>query len=245
MKTCILALILGLVGLASQADPLPDRPHVYVEGSAAIKVVPDTITFSLLLEKEAEDIATAKADVDQRSRKLIETCEAAGVSVDAISTTFLNVQPNYEYEDGNSVIKGSRVSREIDLTITDLEQYPSIMTALVEADIAEIIQSKLSVADEKDFTDQALTEAMADASARAERLAASQGKRLGDPYSISEFDTRSFESGFSLRVSRKVVQQSSNKTPSLGVSMSNPSDEIFEPGVMTAQAHVFVVFLLE
>jgi uncharacterized protein YggE len=53
------------------ANPLPTKPHVYVEGSAEIEVVPDTITFKVSLEKVDVDIAAAKADIDLRSQKLI------------------------------------------------------------------------------------------------------------------------------------------------------------------------------
>ena len=61
------------------ANPLPSKPHVYVEGSAAIEVVPDTITFKVSLEKVDDDISVAKADIDLRSRKLINILKKLGV----------------------------------------------------------------------------------------------------------------------------------------------------------------------
>ena len=118
------------------------------------------------------------------------------------------------YQDRNRIPRGTRVSRQIDVKVTNLDLYPSIMSALVKANISETIQTKLSVSNELEVTDQALVEATADAKARAERLAKSQSKRLGDPYSISEFMTRGGER-YTLFVCRRVDGQSTQAVANL------------------------------
>jgi uncharacterized protein YggE len=117
------------------------------------------------------------------------------------------------------------------------------MSVLVKANISETIQTKLSVSNELEITDQALVEATADAKARAERLAKSQGKRLGDPYSISEFMTRG-EERFTLFVNRRVEGQSTQAVANLALASSG-GYEPFEPGLMVARAQVYVVYLLK
>ena len=145
MKIKYLLIISLFLSNVAYADPLPDKPHVYVEGSASIEVVPDTITFTVEIAKVDMDMGTAKEDVDSRSRVLIETCRELGLKDESISTTTLSVRPNYEYQDRNRIPRGTRVSRQIDVKVTNLDLYPSIMSVLVKANISETIQTKLSV----------------------------------------------------------------------------------------------------
>lgn len=226
------------------ASPLPDKPHVYVEGSAEVEVVPDLMTFSLLIEKSDLDLATAKADVDLRSTLLINTCKKLGIKPDAIATTALSIFPEYDYKDQTRVFSGNRVSRQVDIKLKDLTKYSQVMKALVDAKITQTINTKLSLIDEKSAEDKVLISAMADAKTRAERLAKSQGKELGEPFSISEFNTRAEET-YALQVSRAIVGDSaSDAAPQVRLSKMEAS-EPFEPGVMKAKAQVYVVYFLK
>jgi len=132
MTIRIIAVILTLASWSSGADPLPNKPHVYVEGSASIEVVPDTITFTVSLEKISENIGEAKSDLDSRSLKLIDVCLQAGVEKGSISTTTLSIRPHKEYKDGHSISKGTKVSRQVDIKLKNLELYPQIMAALID-----------------------------------------------------------------------------------------------------------------
>lgn len=244
MKKLMTAIIMYCFSQFLVASPLPDKPHVYVEGSAEIEVAPDLMTFSLLIEKSDLDLATAKADVDARSTLLINTCKKLGIKPDAIATTALSIFPEYDYKDQQRVFSGNRVSRQVDIKLKDLTKYAQVMKALVDAKITQTINTKLSLADEKAAEDKVLINAMADAKARAERLAKSQGKELGDPFSISEFNTRAEET-YTLRVSRSIVGDSaSDAVPQVRLSKMEAS-EPFEPGVMKAKAQVYVVYLLK
>jgi len=227
------------------ASPLPDKPHVYVEGSAEVEVMPDLMTFTLLIEKSDADLSAAKADVDSRSSLLINTCKKLGLKPDAISTTALSIFPEYTYKDQERVYIGNRVSRQVDIKLKDLSKYPQVMKALVDAKITQTINTTLSLQDEKTIEDKVLIIAMEDAKARAARLAKSQGKELGEPFSISEFNTRGNES-YTLRVSRAVVGNSASDVGMGGMRIAKmEAGEPFEPGVMKATAQVYVVYLLK
>lgn len=244
MKKLIAFATLSLFSSLLIASPLPDKPHVYVEGSAEVEVVPDLMTFTLLIEKNDLDLATAKADVDSRSTLLINTCKKLGIKPDAIATTALSIFPEYDYKDQTRVFSGNRVSRQVDIKLKDLTKYPQVMKALVDAKITQTINTKLSLVDEKSAQDKVLISAMTDAKARADRLAKSQGKELGEPFSISEFNTRAEET-YSLRVSRTIVGDSASDTAPQGRLSKMEAGEPFEPGVMKAKAQVYVVYLLK
>ncbi|WP_323814049.1 SIMPL domain-containing protein [Cellvibrio sp. NN19] len=225
------------------ASPLPEQPHVYVEGSAEIEVEPDMMTFTLSIQKVDLDLAAAKADVDERSRLLIDTVKKFGIKANDIATTALNIRPEYEYKDGQRVLTGNNVSRQVDINLRDIKKYPEMMKAMVDAKISETISTNLTIADKKAVEEKVQDAAMADAKARANRLAKSQGKTAGEPWSISEFNNRGNER-WELLPNRQLMGNSAVMKAD-SATLQRAASEPFEPGVMKVSAQVYVVYLLK
>lgn len=243
MKNTIAAALLGLCSLSVWATPLPAQPHVYVEGSAELEVEPDMMTFTLSIQTVDIDLAKAKTDVDARSRLLIDACKKFGINADDIATTALNIRPEYEYKENQRVLTGNNVSRQVDINLRDLKKYPEMMKALVDAKISETINTNLTLSDKKAVEEKVQTAAMDDAKARANRLAKSQGKTAGEPWSISEFNNRGNER-WELTPNRQLMGSSAKEAKVSMVRMAD-SSEPFEPGVMKISAQVYVVYLLK
>lgn len=224
------------------ATPLPTKPHIYVEGSAEIEVIPNQMTISLGLSAENPEVAVAKQDVDERSARLLETLKSLSIESRDIATTALQVTPVYDYVEGKQVPRGSRVYRQVEVTLRDLENYGSLMKALVDAGISNTVNTRLAVTDEKAVSDDALVKALEDARARAANLLSSQGKKLGDIYSVSEFDLRREETYF-LTPNREMYGNAAEVSMSADRQMK--SGEPFEPGVIRAKAKVYVVYLIK
>lgn len=242
MIRILLLLWLAVVNITVWASPLPDKPHIYVEGSAEVEVVPDTMTLSLVFRHTAPELAEAKAHVDKRSQKLIKASRSIGIKDKHIATTALRIQPAFEYVNGNRVSRGTEVSRQVDITLDKLERYPKMMAALVKSNITELMNTSLSVSNEKALTDKALASALKDAQKRASGLAGAQGKQLGEVYSISEFRTRGPETHL-FQVNRSMAGRSVSNF-AMNESMADMG-EPFEPGVIKTTAAVYVVYLLK
>lgn len=242
MKFLTAFLSLLLLSFPVLASPLPAQPHIYVEGSAEMEVEPNMMNFSLNIQTLDLDLAKAKADVDKRSRLLIETIKKFGIKAEDIATTALNIRPEYEYKENQRVLVGNQVSRQVDITLRDLKKYPDMMKALVDAKISETINTALTLSDKKSVEEKVQTAAMKDARDRAERLAKSQGKSVGDPWSISEFNMRGDEV-WRLVPNRQLMDGSSSKMAMRAEIAS--SNEPFEPGKMKITAQLYVVYLLK
>lgn len=243
MKFLPAFLSLLLLSFPVLANPLPAQPHIYVEGSAELEVEPDMMNFSLNIQTLDLDLAKAKADVDARSRLLIETIKKFGIKAEDIATTALNIRPEYEYKETQRVLVGNQVSRQVDITLRDLKKYPDMMKALVDAKISETINTTLTLANKKSVEEKVQTAAMKDARDRAERLAKSQGKSVGEPWSISEFNNRGDEV-WKLVPNRQLMEGASSKTAMRLDAQAN-SGEPFEPGKMKITAQLYVVYLLK
>lgn len=231
-----LCLLSGLV----MASPLPNRPHIYIEGSAEIEVVPDKMTISVGLSAEDMDVETAKKNVDDRSRKLLQALKSQRIDASDIGTTALQISPVYDYVEGRQVPRGYKVYRQVEVTLNNLEHYGELMQALMDAKVSNTVSTNLSVSDEKTVTDRALIEALGDARKRATAVVESGGETLGKVWSISEFDLRREE------VYRLVPNAQTFNAPQLGVMAMDQkrASEPFEPGVIRASAKVYVVYLL-
>lgn len=243
MKFLTAFLSLLLLSLPVSANPLPAQPHIYVEGSAELEVEPDMMNFSLSIQTMNVDLAKAKADVDARSQLLIETVKKFGIKAEDIATTALNIRPEYEYKENQRVLIGNNVSRQVDITLRDLKKYPDMMKALVDAKISETINTNLTLSNKKSVEEKVQAAAMKDARERAERLAKSQGKSVGEPWSISEFNIRGDEV-WKLVPNRQLMEGASSKTAMRLDAQAN-SGEPFEPGKMKITAQLYVVYLLK
>lgn len=234
-----LALLFCLLTPLAFANPLPTKPHIYVEGSAEIEVIPDQMIISLGLTAENIDVAVAKEDVDKRSTQLIATLKQMDIAARDIATTALQVTPVHDYIEGRQVLRGSRVYRQVEITLRNLDNYGQLLQALMDAKISNTVDTRLNVSDEKVVGDQALIEALADARKRASALVESQGKRLGEIYSVSEFQLRREES-YHMVPNREVYGDASSM-----VMRTAGKAEPFEPGVIRAKAKIYVVYLIK
>jgi uncharacterized protein len=206
-------------------------------------VEPDMMNFSLNIQTLDLDLAKAKADVDARSRLLIETIKKFGIKAEDIATTALNIRPEYEYKENQRVLVGNQVSRQVDITLRDLKNYPDMMKALVDAKISETINTNLTLANKKSVEEKVQTAAMKDARERAERLAKSQGKSVGEPWSISEFNIRGDEV-WNLTPNRRLMGKSSNMVVANRAGVVD-AFEPFETGKMKITVQLYVVYLLK
>jgi uncharacterized protein YggE len=244
MFKILTSMAMVLVFTLAAADPLPTKPHVYVEGSATVEVEPDEMSFSISIVQTSDKLSDAKESVDGRSRKLIGLCKELGIAAEDIATTALRISPSYKYENNQQVPDGTTVSRDVEIHLRDLSKYSDVIRAFVASDISQTIRTTMMVSDSESATDKALVEALADARQRATRLAESQGMKLGGVHSISEFMTRGDER-YLLQVSREIVGSSPDSAARGFAMEAGAPPEPFEPGVMLAKAEVYVVYYLK
>ena len=241
MRYSMITLLFLFISMQCFGNPLPDKPHVYVVGFGEVEVEPDIMTIKVGIEAKDKVMKTAKADVDGRSNTLINSCINIGIERRDISSTALQIRPHYEYHDNRRVFSGTIVSRQIEITLKDLKNYPDLMMSLVEANVTQTISTNLSISNDKSLSDKALVNALADAKLQAEIIAKASGRELGDVHSISEFDTRLEERMYLITTGRTAGQ----RIPRVMSKSQSGISEPFEPGLISVVATVYVVYLLE
>ncbi|MEC9635723.1 SIMPL domain-containing protein, partial [Escherichia marmotae] len=113
-KVIALAALMGFSGMAVQANELPDGPHIVTSGTASVDAVPDIATLAIEVNVAAKDAATAKKQADERVAQYISFLELNQIAKKDISSANLRTQPDYDYQDGKSILKGYRAVRTVE-----------------------------------------------------------------------------------------------------------------------------------
>lgn len=215
-KNRLLALVIGVallgaVGLAfvprasaSPSAPLEATPQsvpnsewncnsqftgIWVTGQGKVTVVPDVAILSLGVEAQAATVQQAMAEAATAMDRVIAALRANGVAEKDIQTQWFNIYPVRRWvDDAREVLIGYRVTNMVSAKIRDVEATGSIIDRVAEAggDLTRIHGVSFTVDDPSQYHNEAREEAIADAKATAQHLAALAGVDLGRPFYISE-----------------------------------------------------------
>ncbi|HWX54990.1 MAG TPA: SIMPL domain-containing protein [Verrucomicrobiae bacterium] len=202
IRTVIAFLLLAATAAAQ--DKLPPRV-VRVVGTADVSVVPDRAVIAIGVEKQNASASLAKLAADGAARRLLAALRGDGIEEKDIQTTFLSLQPQFNYR------KGMRISyfvaeQTMSITVRDLPKLDAVLESLIKAGGNRIDSIYYETSDLRKYRDQARDQAAKAAREKAQALAHALGQEIGRAYSIEE------------------VPEPSNQY--FGGLMSNSSDEV-------------------
>jgi hypothetical protein len=234
MKNLLFVLIASLSS-ASFASALPNEPHLYVQGNAKLQVKPDRAHIVIGIDDTQETIADAKKTVDDIAQKVIAIGKQFGILEKHIQAEQLNAyrQTEYDRELNQQKFVGFRVTRDIKLTLSQIDQYPELLQALVDAGVTEFHNTQFTVSDHNTILDTVKKAAIKDARLAAKDLARDFDVKLGKLYSVS-FSPLEPQSIPYLRASEKMMVMAD--------SGNGPS---YNTGHIIVEAEVYAVYLID
>ncbi|HHY6382225.1 TPA: oxidative stress defense protein [Salmonella enterica] len=183
-KVMALAALVGLSAMSAQASELPEGPHIVTSGTASVDAVPDIATLAIEVNVAAKDAATAKKQADERVTQYLSFLEQNQIAKKDISAANLRTQPDYDYQNGKSILKGYRAVRTVEVTLRQLDKLNSLLDGALKAGLNEIRSVSLGVAQPDAYKDKARKAAIDDAIHQAQALAAGFHSKLGPVYSV-------------------------------------------------------------
>ena len=183
-KVMALAALVGFSAMSVQAGELPDGPHIVTSGTASVDVAPDIATLAIEVNVAAKDAATAKKQADERIAQYLSFLEQNQIAKKDISSANLRTQPDYDYQNGKSVLKGYRAVRTVEVTLRQLDKLNPLLDGALKAGLNEIRSVSLGVAQPDAYKDKARKAAIDDAIHQAQELAAGFNSKLGPVYSV-------------------------------------------------------------
>ncbi|AKH68320.1 hypothetical protein IMCC21906_00627 [Spongiibacter sp. IMCC21906] len=178
--------LLAFAPMVALAASLPDQPHIVVAAEGEVEAVPDIAHLHLQISETRDTASAAKAEVDKRTKMALNAAREQGVSEENIRASQIRVYPDYEWNEGKRLLRGQRVERTVELKLTDLSRYGSLLDGLVLAGITELGSVSFDLSNLDELVGQALEAAVANAKAKAEVLAKGFGRKLDGVFHVDE-----------------------------------------------------------
>lgn len=194
MKTkALLAILICLCPLSrlSADGPVPDFPFIHASGEAKREVAPTKaeVEFHVLAFSKTSEEAT---DTVQNSlSKLLSVLKEAGIKEDQIRAHDFQKSASRnrtEKTDEPTEIIGYQVSREVQLKLPELSNYPKIVRILMTTEHVTNLDSSFDT-DKRDEIEAELTsEACAKARKKADLLAKGAGVTISGVHAVGQPD---------------------------------------------------------
>jgi uncharacterized protein len=148
---------------------------------------PDIATVTAGVVTQAGTAAAAMADNSRRMAAAVAALRHAGIADKDIRTASLSLQPQYRYEDGHPpAITGYQASNQVSVTFRDIGKAGSILDALVGQGVNQISGPDFALEHPEAAMDEARTQAIQKARARADVYAKAAGMSVRKIVAISE-----------------------------------------------------------
>lgn len=226
---------------ASVPVPAQERPSehdsrlIRVSGLAEIRVMPDEARVKFEVSTSAKTLALAKADHDNRSKRVMELVQSFGVEPKDIQTSSLSMGPKHEMVKERMVMVGYEVEQTLNVRIRDLKKYEEIVTGLLEAGITRIQDVDFLSSELQKHKAEAYLVAVRAAKNKAAAMAAELGSTLGRPHFVAEEESeRWLPAQGDLRANTVV-----------GYSGPGGGGSTVAPGELVVRARVIVSFELK
>jgi len=195
-------LILGVMALAScksegtsstgnlKVDLNSQQTGIWVNGEGKVPAIPDVAILSLGIEAQETDVALAQSEAAAAMDKVMSALKDAGVAEKDIQTRYFNIQKvtKWDNDKQEAITIGYQVTNTVTAKVRKVEQAGQVIDAVVAAggNLTRINSIGFTVDNPTTYYEQAREKAVADAAAKAKKLADTAGVKLGKPTYISE-----------------------------------------------------------
>ncbi|WP_443026687.1 SIMPL domain-containing protein [Sphingomonas sp. Leaf21] len=200
MKSILLSAALVPIamgsGVAAQTLPAPTTVEPLVPAAGTVldvsaegrtTRVPDLATIRAGVVSQGATAAAALTDNAQRMARVLAAVKRAGVAERDIQTATVQLQPQYRYGDNvPPTITGYQATNTLSIRFRDIARSGTVLDALVAQGANQIDGPNLSIDKPDAALDEARTDAIARARARAELYAKAAGMRVARIVSITE-----------------------------------------------------------
>ena len=188
MRTALLPFLLtaAVSPALAQSEPAAGTT-LDVSAEGRVSRVPDVATIRAGSVAQAPTAAAALADQATRMARVLAALKKAGIAPRDIATGQVGLSPQYRYTDGQPpVVTGYQATNSAAVRFRDVGKAGAILDALVAAGANQIDGPELSVDRPETALDEARTQAIATARARAELYARAAGLHVRRIVSIGE-----------------------------------------------------------
>ncbi|WP_028293301.1 SIMPL domain-containing protein [Oceanobacter kriegii] len=159
---------------------------VQVSASSEVKSMPDYVLVNLQLNDTQPTLEEAKTSVDKAFGQLLNITNELNIPQGMVRAEQIRNYPRYQWNRGDRRYTGEEVSRSVQISLYDLDQYTSLIDHLLQLPLAQIQNSSFLFEDPTKLENEALQSALLKARDKAELMAATMKRELGGVISMAE-----------------------------------------------------------
>jgi uncharacterized protein YggE len=187
MKTLALAFVLvAAPALAVQAPVQPNTPVIVTMGEGVVKRAPDRAFVILAAESRAKTAPEAQRVNTDAMTAVLDKIKSLGIAADAIQTTGLSLQPEFDYQNGRQTLRGYVARNQVDVRVDALARLGDVLASAVGSGVTNVNSVRFDVKDRDGAESEALRAAVRDARRRADAAASGAGVRVLQVVRIDE-----------------------------------------------------------
>lgn len=161
--------------------------QIVVTGTGVVSAAPDMAIIRLGVTREARTASVAMDATSDAAARVLESIAAAGIEARDVQTSAVNLSPVWDHASGRPPqLRGYIASNGLTVRVRDLEGLGGLLDAVVSDGANTLNGLSFSVDETGPLEAHARTEAVLDAKAKAETLAAAGGVTLGPVLQINE-----------------------------------------------------------
>jgi uncharacterized protein len=182
-----MAAALPTGAMAEVTGPNINGTRLDIVAQGSVKRVPDVAIISAGVMTTARDAKSAMAANATAMTRVLAALRSAGVAERDMSTAQIGLSPQYRYVDNQApVVTGYQATNSVTVRFRDIAKSGAILDALVAAGSNQINGPTLTIDKPEAAMDEARTDAIKSARARAELYAKAAGLTVKRIVAISE-----------------------------------------------------------
>lgn len=185
MKISIALLSLLLWSTVATAQTI-EPPQIVVTGEGTVTATPDQARITVGAESRSKN----SKDAQQRNAELMTAVQqkiaALGIPKDAIRTTAIDLQPEFDYANGKQTARGYVARNTIEVRVDDFAKLSDVIDAVVGSGATNLHGLRFDVKQREQLEAAALQAAVKDGMAKAQAIATGAQKAIDRIIRIEE-----------------------------------------------------------
>ncbi len=232
--TLIMSLIvvsLLLTSCLSSRDLEHNEKLITVSASGEVSITPDIVTFNIEVNETKKTTSEALNAANKKMDEALKILYTYNIADKDISTNYLNLNPQYTWDEGKRELVGQVASQSIKVKLRNIDDLGKIIDDIGNITNINLYSIQFDKEDKSEAYEQARIKAVENAMSKAQTLSSAANMELGEPISISEGSTPSYISSNRYSTSKLMVAEAASydtQTPSGELTISTTVNIIFE-----------------
>ncbi|MGA9659521.1 MAG: SIMPL domain-containing protein [Asticcacaulis sp.] len=187
-----LSMTPALAQAQPQTQPMPGMmmpapSTLNLSAAGQISATPDMATINFAVVTQGATASEAMKANNVRMNTVMSALKSAGIAAKDIQTSSLNLNPQYDYKDGQAPkLTGYQAQNQITVRVNDLSQTGPVIDTVIKAGINQIDSINFGLKNDDALKDQARQAAIATLTKRANLYAAAAGMKVKRIINITE-----------------------------------------------------------